>query len=344
MHVRSLLLRNWRLYEEAFFEFSPHVNSIVGPNARGKTSLLEALYFLVSGRSFRNAQQKDLIREGASYFYLEAAFVQHEIEQRLKISFDGKERKIFYNSTLCPSPTSLLGLLKGVVMVPDDAALIKGSPNARRQYLDYQIAQMDPLYVHHLMRYMRAMRQRNCLLRAKQMETVESWEKEMASSAAYITEKRSHAIRELDAICRGKYANLSETLMALNLVYRGAVGSAHQFQERFARTRPREMAMGYTLQGPHRDEIQIELDNKEARLFASEGQQRTSVAAMRLSEWERLAGLGAEKPLMLMDDVGMSLDAKRCSLLLKQLKGMGQVFLTATDTLPIDGHTISLFE
>ena len=97
MYVRSLFLRDYRLYEEAFFEFSPSVNAIIGPNARGKTSLLEALYYLVCGRSFRNAQQGDLIREGAPHFYLEACFVQHEVEQRLKISCDGKERRIFYN-------------------------------------------------------------------------------------------------------------------------------------------------------------------------------------------------------------------------------------------------------
>lgn len=342
MHVKSLLLRNWRLYEEAFFEFSPQINSIIGPNAQGKTSLLEALYYLVSGRSCRNAEQKDLIRQGASYFYLEACFVRNEIEQRLKISFDGKERKIFFNSTLCPSPSSLLGLLKGVVMVPDDAALIKGSPNSRRQFLDYQIGQVDPLYVHHLMRYMRAMRQRNCLLKSRQIYMLEPWEREMATSAAYLVHKRRETVLELEAMSRRKYGELSATEALLKIVYKGGEGDPEAFQKRYLEMREREMGMGFTLFGPHRDELQILLDAKEARLFASEGQQRSCVAALRLSEWERLSQMAAERPLMLMDDVGMSLDAKRAGHLLKQLEGMGQVFLTATAPLPVSGHVVNL--
>lgn len=340
MHVRSLFLRDYRLYEEAVFEFAPGVNAIVGPNARGKTSLLEALYYLVCGRSFRNAQQADLIRQGAPHFYLEACFVQHDVEQRLKISCDGKERRIFYNNTPFASVASLLGLLKGVVMVPDDMALIKGSPQARRQFLDYQIAQVDPLYVHHLTRYARAMRQRNCLLKAKQMETLEHWEREMASSAAYLSKQRHQAVAELDQLCCARYAAITQSTHTLKLVYKGNL--SENLMERYAQMRPREVAVGYTLVGPHRDDVQILLDGKEARLFASEGQQRASVAAMRLAEWHRLRQIGAELPLMLMDDVGMSLDAARCGHLLNQLEGMGQVFLTATHSLPVQGRQIHL--
>lgn len=350
MYVSSLYLRNFRLYDEAFFKFSPAVNAIIGPNARGKTSLLEALYYLISGRSFRNASQTDLIREGTSSFYLEATFVQHDVEQKLKIYGDGKERKILYNNTPCHSASSLLGLLKGVVMVPDDAALIKGSPNARRQFLDYQIAQIDPLYVHHLTRYMRALRQRNCLLRAKKQETLDHWENEMATSAAYIAHQRSQTLSELDLACNQKYAALSATSIPLSLSYKGSAYQSlaleplsRHFLDRYSATRPRELAMGFTLVGPHRDDVQIALAGKEARLFASEGQQRTSVAAMRLAEWERLMRLGIEKPLMLMDDVGMSLDATRSRELLRHLEGMGQVFLTATQILPIQAHVHELY-
>lgn len=345
MYLRSLYLRQFRLYDEAFFEFSPRVNTIIGPNARGKTSLLEALYYLICGRSFRNAQQADLIKEGSAFFYLEAIFVQHEVEQRLKISCDGKERKIFYNSTPCPSVASLFGLLKGVVMVPDDAALIKGSPATRRQFLDYQIAQIDPLYVHHLTRYLRAMRQRNCLLRAKRSETLEQWEREMAHSAAYVTLQRNRAVQELDLACRAKFEALSAMNIPLSLAYKGAPASdslSHYYLDKYTHLRQREMALGYTLVGPHRDDVQIALQGKEARLFASEGQQRTGVAALRLAEWDRLRRIGEETPLMLMDDVGMSLDTTRSELLLRELEGMGQVFLTATQALPIKSHSISL--
>ena len=112
MQLRSLYLHNFRIYEEALFEFSPSVNVICGPNASGKSTILEAIHFLAFGRSFRTNLTKDMIRKGDKFFYVEASFVKHGIEQKLRVSSDGKERKIIYNSTPCPSAASLLGLLQ----------------------------------------------------------------------------------------------------------------------------------------------------------------------------------------------------------------------------------------
>ena len=177
LYLRNLYLRQFRRYEEVHFQFNPTINSIVGPNAHGKTTILEAIQFLMSGRSFRTQQPSDLIRHEQNYFYIEADFIKQGIQQTLKISYDGKERKIVHNSTVCQSSTNLLGLLQGVVVIPDSASLVKGSPLLRRHFLDLQIAQVDPLYVHHLTRYARAMRQRNVLLKRKDLATIHGWNK-----------------------------------------------------------------------------------------------------------------------------------------------------------------------
>src|ERR1700722_20945840 len=131
MYLRSLYLKNFRAYAEETITFSPQVNFIVGPNASGKTSILEAIYLLMSGRSFRTAQTKELIREGADSFYIEASFVKHGIEQSLKFAYGNNERRITYNQTSLPSVTGLLGLLHGTILVPDDAAIVKGQPRFR---------------------------------------------------------------------------------------------------------------------------------------------------------------------------------------------------------------------
>lgn len=344
MYLRSIYLHQFRCYREALFNFLPGINAIVGTNARGKTTLLEAIYLLISGQSFRSQLVGDLIQWGSPSFYIEAHFVKHQIEQTLKIFFDGKQKKIFHNNTLCSSTAHLYGILHGVVVTPDDASLIKGPPQLRRHYLDLQISQIDPLYVYHLNRYHRAMRQRNVLLKAKKAATLTVWEHEMSQSAAYLSQQRLIAIQDLDMLSRQKYRDLTNEENSLTLMYKGSFSEnqdcRHFYLEQYEKNRKREMELGYTLIGPHKDDVQIAIGEKEARFFASEGQQRSCVAALRFAEWERLKQFGDSVPLMLMDDVGISLDHGRKTRLHNHLQTFGQVFLTSTEPFP--GHIIEV--
>lgn len=351
MHLQSLYLYNFRLYKEAAFDFDSGINIIHGANARGKTTLLEAIHFLMTGRSFRTSQTKDLIKEGASHFYLEASFIKFGIEQRLKISFDGLDKKIVHNSTVLSSHSHLIGLIPGVTFHPDDAAIVKGSPLVRRHLMDLQIAQVDPLYVHHLTRYNRAMRQRNHLLRLKNPTAIESWEFEMANGAAYIVEKRLKTVEGLSEQSHSLHQCLSGTAENLNLVYKngGITGCNGQsawrqyYLDQFYRQRKREMVLGVTLTGPHKDDLTILIDGKEARFFASEGQQRSCIAAMRMAEWEQLKKQSPDTPpLMMIDDIGIGFDQVRRNKLLDHLRGLNQVFLTTTSDFSLEGRRVAL--
>ncbi len=349
MFLKSLLLRNFRLYDEAYFEFDSGINILCGPNAAGKTTLLEAIHFLVSGRSFRNWQLLDLIKQGESAFFLEAAFVKNGIEQSIKIYYGGARKKIFYNSTECPSLTALLGTLQGVALVPTDVEIIKGAPAARRYYLDMQIAQVDPLYVHHLTRYHKAMTQRNHLLKIQSLSSIECWEQEMAKSASYITKQRATAVEELKEDCKNYYSFLGKESEPLVLSYKTSCPAHDELEMRrqhylqqYGKHRLREVQLKTTLTGPHKDDLIIDISSKEARFFASEGQQRSGVTAMRMAEWTRLKALGGESPLMLIDDFGMSLDDSRRSRLIEHIQTLGQVFVTSTHALPISGKMLNL--
>jgi|694.fasta_scaffold01263_22 DNA replication and repair protein RecF len=349
MQLRSLYLHNFRSYDEAFFEFNPGINTICGPNASGKTTLLEAIYFLICGRSFRRIDSIDLIREGAGHFHLDASFLKNDLEQRLKLSWSSGEKRIAYNSTVYPNFSSLLGWINGIVFCPDDVALIKGAPAIRRHYLDLQIAQVDPLYVHHFARYNKAMRQRNFLLRSKKTTAIESWELEMSHSAAYLTEQRYRAVTALKDICKPLYSLLTEQAAAFLIHYKCSAPVESGMEEikayylkRYQQQRTKELKLGVTLNGPHRDDLAIEIDGREVRYFGSEGQQRSAVAALRLAEWERVKACGAEIPILLIDDVGTSLDEVRLNCLLNYVKGLGQVFLTATKPLQLDSHIVDL--
>lgn len=346
MQLRSLYLHQFRVFKEAFFELSPQFNVIHGPNAQGKTSLLEAIFFLVAGKSFRGAHTPELITQGASNFYLEAHLTKHGITQILRTTCSPQERKFVYNNTLVPSISHLLGLLQCVVASPDDVYLIKGGPFLRRQYLDVQIAQIDPLYVHHLTRYLRALKQRNCLLRANQMLTIESWEYEMASSAAYITKQRAIAVHDLDKSIGKIHQKLTDSKEILSLHYKSSAVEISEKEDYFLslykKNRRREVDLGITLHGPHKDDLFISIDGRDIRAFASEGQQRTCINSLRFAEWERLSQQSTEDPIMLIDDFGIGLDDHRRDLLLNHLKILAQVFITTTSSSIATGQAYSI--
>lgn len=338
MYIRSLYLQQFRNYREVHVEFSPSLNLICGPNAHGKTSLLEAIHYLMIGRSFRTARNLDLVQLGSSSFYMETLFCKHGVDQKLRIHVDGNDRKMVYNSSLLPNASNLLGILSGVVMTPDDVNLVKGPPPLRRQFLDLLIAQADPLYVHYLARYVKAMRHRNQLLKQKKLASIESWEHEMAQAAGYLVMQRRLGTTALQSHCQPFYAHLTEETEGLTLDYRSSASDCNDEGEikayhlhHFQKNRMREMALGLTLTGPHKDDLWIGIGGRDVRYFASEGQQRSCVAALHLGEWQRLKEVSAETPLFMIDDVGISLDEKRKERLLGVLGSLGQVFLTTTD-------------
>ncbi|MBS4168883.1 DNA replication/repair protein RecF [Parachlamydia sp. AcF125] len=341
MFLRTLHLHQFRSYREASFDFSPSINVICGPNAVGKTTLLEAIHFLMAGRSFRTSQIADLIHTKSAYFSLEATFIKQGIEQSLKVFYNGKERKVILNHTSYHSFIYLLGVFYGVCISPDDSALIKGAPVMRRAFLDLQLAQSDPLYVHKLTRFNRAMRQRNYLLRGKNLTTIESWEYEMAHAASYLILKRAAITHELCQKGSQIYEQLSADREKLSVIYKTAApqGASEEelknyYLEQFQKLRKKESELGYTLIGPHKDDLHLYLNDKEARYFASEGQQRSFVAALKLAEWDSLKAITGETPLMLIDDAGMGWDSFRKAKLFQYIEGLHQVFLTTTQEMP----------
>ena len=340
MHLHKIKLVQYRVYESASFEFSPGINLIAGPNAIGKTSLLEAIYLLIGARSFRTHRHAEMIAFGTSGFMVEGAFEKEGIAQSLRLFSNGKEKGAIYNSTKFVNWAPIVGLMNGAVLTPDDAMLIKGPPQQRRQYLDALISQSDPVYIHYLERYARALNQRNALLRQMKTKTIETWEMDMAHSAACLITKRSKVIHSLNLLLKQIHYELSGEKEKISLHYKNGIYSPEEHSEDIIKQkclqalqecRTRELEVGYTLTGPHKDDIDININGKDVRSFASEGQQRTSVGSLKLAEWHFLKEAVGELPLMLIDDLGVSLDDGRQMRFLKMLEGLGQVFLTSTE-------------
>lgn len=326
VYLKTLYLRNFRNYEEAEASLQPKLNLFYGDNAQGKTNLLEAIYLIATGRSFRTQHLAELIREGEAFFFLEAEMVRDGVAQTVKLSFDGQTRKLQLNANVYSSFHPLLGLLPSVLYTPHDIELITGTPAERRRFLNLHLAQSDPLYVHHLTRFWRAMKQRNCLLRSKNQESLDSWEAEMAHSSQYIVQARQEMISELKAPLEHyseQFSSQRET-HALQL----QTSPSKNYLQQLQKNRSKEMELGFTLIGPHRDDLSLLIDGKPARLFASEGQKKTTIAALRFAEWQRLCTRTSTLALMGIDDLGLHLDASRQHQLHHQLNTLGQVFIT----------------
>ena len=309
---------------------------IVGPNAVGKTSSLEAIYLCAMGESFRANQLSDLIKKETHGFFVELQFEKHSVSQRIALGYQPDSKRVTYNQTNLTSFHALTGILHTVLLTPDDISLVKGPPQGRRRFLDFLISQADPLYLHHLTRYQRALKQRNALLKRGNAQVLSPFEEVMAVAADYITRSRANCLHQINGMIQGRYERLTKVIEPLSLTYLTKApleGTREYFLEEFLKLRPRELALGSTLTGPHKDDFLIELEQRDARHFASEGQQRSCVAALRLAEWDFLKEQVEVPPIFLADDIGISLDERRLKCLYEQLEELGQVILTTARPL-----------
>jgi DNA replication and repair protein RecF len=326
MFLKRLLLRNFRNYKQAEAVFSPSINFIEGGNGQGKTNLLEAVHLVSTGRSFRTHSLTDMISFGEKFFYLEAEFHKEGISQTLKIYYDESTRKVQYNETVYATLNSLLGILPSILLSPDDLSLISGNPMERRRFLDLHIAQTDPLYVHHLGRYFKAMKQRNHLLREQSEVSIEAWEQVMAQAASYLVEKRKTAAAALKDPSSRWMEILSRGQETIDVVYQPSI--SQHFQQHWQKTRLKEMHLGATLAGPHRDDLSIHLAQKLAKTFSSEGQKRSCISSLRFAQWEQMSTALGYPPVLGIDDFGIQLDKQRRLQLKTHLSQFKQVFLT----------------
>ncbi len=342
--LKRLYLHHFRNYTQVEIPFSPGVNWIVGKNAQGKTNLLEAIYLLCFGRSFRTHQLSQLIQKDAPFFYIECEIEKDGVTQTIKLSFDGETKKVEHNSTVYSHFTPLLGLLPHVLYAPEDIALVSGAPAFRRRFFDMHLSQLNPLYLHHLARFYKALRQRNELLKSKKEETLDSWELAMGHSAHYLMEKRKELIDQLKVPLDKMMHELSCGTDTLAIGYENSLpfeGIAAYLKTQ----RKKEMHLKTTLYGPHRDDIDLKVGGLSAKSYASAGQKHSAVAALRLSQWHHLKDHTDQLPYFSIDDFGAHLDQGRQEHFQEKLKGLGQIFLTspvAKDAVFEEKHIIEI--
>lgn len=338
MFLKSISLCNFRNLKTTTITFSKDQNYFIGENAQGKTNLLEAIFFISTGKSFRTNQPSHFICKEEKEFFIKAHFIKDSVEQTLSVRFDGKEKKVAINETTHNQFSSLLGLLPIVLYAPEDLSLVQGAPAVRRRFLNLYIGQLDPLYFKQVFQYHQAMRQRNELLKQKKNKELYPWESAMAHSAHYIMQSRKKAIALLTPLLKKYISFFTTEKDALTVHYQPSIvqDSPKGILAQWQKTVDRDLSFGTTQQGPHRDDLSFGINNNDARFFASQGQLHTLLAATYFSEWESLSIIKKTPILFGIDDFGAHLDSLRKEKILENAKKMGQTFFTSTIPLTRD--------
>lgn len=345
LHMEKLALHHFRNYKILTLTLDRNLNVFFGANAQGKTNLLEAIVFVASGRSFRTKRETELIRWEAKACQVSALIARGESTEKLQLLLSREPAKKTYFSAGKPVKRAhYLGRLLTVLFTPEDLAIIKGAPQQRRNFLDELISKVSPVFEAELQRYSQILRQKNQLLRTygeKIFASPElaSWNEQLARQGAKIITRRLFVLRRLNLLARLAHRRLTQGEETLELTYHSAVFLPEKNEEKeieaallagMQEKSKQETKTKQTLVGPHRDEILPCINGVNARLYASQGQQRTAVLALKLAEMEFLKGESGEYPLLLLDDVFSELDSLRRKSLVEAIDGRVQTFLTGT--------------
>jgi len=330
--ILSLKTEHYRNLLSDLFVPGEGVNVLYGENAQGKTNLLEALWLFTGGKSFRGVKDSELISYGEQEASLILHFYSEEREQTAEIKILKKKRQAFLNGILLRSPGLLVGKIGAVIFSPEHLSLVREGPNLRRNFLDAAICQIRPGYVRILNRYSRTLDQRNALLKdsfrhPELLDTISIWDERLSTDGEIIIKERESYVESMKNPLSEIYEGLSSGKESLTVQYKR---SAENLLETLLKNRKQDLQVGYTTCGPHRDDLEIFLDGKNVRMFASQGQKRSVVLSLKLAEAALLKQYSGEKPMILLDDVLSELDHTRQEYLLNHLSDC-QVIITCCD-------------
>jgi DNA replication and repair protein RecF len=330
--INSVALRNYRSYVEAAFELGPAVSIIVGSNASGKTNLLESIYMLTRGSSFR-VSDKDLINHNSPWARIDGIFENSERTVKLESGGIKTKKTISIDSTV-RSRLSYAQIIPTVLFEPEDMRIVYGSPERRRKYLDSLLTQTEPLYKHTLLRYQKLLKQRNTLLKqGGGRGQIFAWNIILASAAAEITRYRSGLIHKLQAEISTLYGSIADSKDIITLSYISDTPPEEystKLVKKLELSFARDVARGHTSYGPHKDDMNIEINSRPSISNASRGEARTIMLSLKILETEHIKSVHGVSPLLLLDDVFSELDGTRRRLLTSYLKDK-QSIITTTD-------------
>lgn len=340
MRVKWLKLKNFRNYDELVVEFFDGINLISGKNGQGKTNMVEAVMLSALTKSPRTSHDEDMKKENTDGIVSEVCVERNFGDVVLKTTINSETKKSFFiNSNEAKKLSEVFGNLVAVYFSPNDMKIVSGGPNERRDFMDTDISQLSGSYYNLIQRYEKVLNQRNKLLKiVHDKDLLESqidiWDNQLAHLAGLIIKTRKNFIQKLSEPAGETMKTISKNADELKMSYVGVKGeTAKEIEAEILSSLKtnltRDMELGYTTIGPHRDDVKFELNGKDSKVFASQGQQRSIVLALKVAEMKVFEAELGEKPIFVLDDVFSELDASRQKKMYEMLVGT-QVLMTGT--------------
>lgn len=335
MKINSLHLNNFRNYKDVFFTFSDNINFIYGDNGQGKTNIIEAFYYFCTGKSFKNVKDKEVILFGEDTAKINIEFEKFSSLNSAEI-FIKDEKIINLNGINIKKLSELVGFVKAVLFTPDCLNLIKGSPSERRHFLDVFISSLYPVYFKLLLNYYKVLKQKNTLLKSfnKDENLIFAWNEKLAEYAHLIFKYRAFIISKTAPFLKEFQSEISGGREVLDIFYNPSVKENFNDREKVLDAinehTKKEIEAGFCLVGPHRDDFSLYINGKDLKHYGSQGQIRTSVLSLKLSECEVTGDICGEYPVLLFDDITSEIDIKRRGFLFEKIKDK-QTFITSTE-------------
>ncbi|MDR0930996.1 MAG: DNA replication/repair protein RecF [Clostridiales bacterium] len=356
MIINNIHLKSFRNHADRSFTFAPGLNLICGENGVGKTNILEAIHLIATSKSHRGAREREMIEYNKPCSGVALKYFAQERDQTLSVTLEHNAKRHFCHNNVAIKRTSdLLGLLNIVIFTPDDLQLIKGLPGLRRRFLDLTICQAKPKYFSALSSYNRVVYQKNELLkREADSDTLEIWNEQLADYGATVAEYRRDFLRYLAAITADKFSEVVNHKLSLRYINnytddakinnptsiakaslepRDKESVKQDILSAINRHAKKERRYKMSIIGVHRDDFSFAMDNKPAKAFCSQGQQRTIVICTKLATVMWLDMCAKDKPILLLDDVFSELDDNRQHYILQNIEGMQTIVTSTTDNI-----------
>lgn len=334
MIIKSIELCNFRNYEREEFHFHEGTNVLYGDNAQGKTNVLEAIFVGGTTKSHKGSKDSDMIMKGREEAHLRYFVEKRDCTYKVEIHMrKGRTKGIAIDGLPISSSKELMGLCNIIFFSPEDLGIIKDGPEQRRRFMDMELCQMNKAYLYYLTQYKKILKQRNALLKQIQQnsnlkETLEIWDEQLVEQGSKLIEIREQFVQEIAAIMKEKHRNLTGGQEDIEVKYKPNC-PAKDFSRQLFMEGERDVVLGTTTVGPHRDDIQFFINGQKVKVYGSQGQKRTAALSLKMAEIEIVEKTIGEKPILLLDDVLSELDRNRQNYLLENIKGI-QTIITCT--------------
>ncbi len=338
MYIKKIKLTNFRNYKEQEIEFEKNINIFYGDNAQGKTNIIESIFMCSLGKSFRTNKDAEVIKFNEENTSIITEYEKSDRDGKIKIELNNK-KSIYVNGIKIKKLSELLGNINTVLFTPEDINILKDTPQKRRRFLDIMIGQLRPNYVHLLNMYNKTLEQRNNYLKQiklenKPEEMLEIWDEKLAEYGEKIYIYRNEFIEKIKSKINKIHNGITDEKEELKIEYISNCNNKEEYLNLLKERRKVDIIRGNTTKGIHRDDFNIYINDKLVNIYGSQGQNRTVVLSLKISELQVIYDEIGEYPILLLDDFMSELDEKRRRNFLENIKNT-QVIITCTDKIEI---------